>query len=661
MNDAASVRENTDVWEDYHRGVEYQERMGLTKQLPVFVDFYEGKQWPAPTKKTKNLPRPVINLIKMICRNKKSAILSAPVKMIYRTAENRIPVDVNKFNRFATYIQRELGQEGLDKRAIHDAVRKGSYFYHYFWDAEARGKTGTVGGALRGEIIDALSIFFADPTECDEQKQEWIIIATREHVGSVKEKADADVDTSAITADENEDKYGTKEQEGDKLCTVLTRYFRRDGEVWFEKSTRNTVVNKPRPLAPDVEAAKRALYDQENMDAPNNGLPDDVASVPFAKRLRAPLYPIVAGSYEPRERCIYGLGEVEGLIPNQKLINFILGMMALSVQEQAWGKYVVLPKALNGQTITNEPGQVLVDWSETGNGIKKMSEQSIQTAPIQLVDTISSLTRVVTGSSEVMTGETLGASMSGAAIAQLQAQAQQPIEELRDDFHLVKEKQGKVLAQFYKLFYVDAEYSFTEETEDGAEANVVTDHFNSAEFANVDFEVTVEATAGTKSSAVSDINMLDVLYGKGAISLKTYLNAYPEEAISNRTEILNGIKADEESQIAQLQSQIQQYEAQLMEATQVIEKQRETADKVAAVIRENNQLKTMLAQLFVEADEKIKLANEQIQKGNRANAEVTADATEFAEALAQNIGIGGDDNGMPQMQNGGVMPQAVGA
>lgn len=656
MNDR---RETTDAWEDYRRGVEYQERMGLTKQLPVFVDFYEGKQWPAPTKKTKNLPRPVINLVKMICRNKKSAILSAPVKLIYRTSENRIRVDVEKFNRFASYIQRELSQEELDKRAIHDAVRKGSYFYHYFWDAEARGKPGTVGGALRGELIDPLSIFFADPCECDEQKQEWIIIATREHVRSVQEKADEGIDISTITADENQDKYGTKEQEGDKLCTVLTKYFRRDGEVWFEKSTRAAIVNSARPLAPDVEAARRALY--EEPDAPNNGLPDDASSASPLKRARAPLYPVVAGSYEPRERCIYGLGEVEGIIPNQKLINFTLGMMALSVQEQAWGKYVVHPDALNGQTITNEPGQVLVDHSQTGNGIRKMTEQNIQTAPIQLVETISSLTRVVTGSSEVMTGETLGASMSGAAIAQLQAQAQQPNEELRDAFHLVKEKQGKVLAQFYKLFYVDAEFSYEQDPVDGEQGEVIVDRFNSAEFRDVEFEVVVEATAGTKSSAASDINMLDTLYGKGAIDIKTYINAYPEEMISNRTKILEGIKTAEVSQISQLQTQVQQYEAQLLEAAQVIEKQRETADKVAAVIRENNQLKTMLAQLFVEANEKINLANEQIRMGNQANAEVTADATEFASVIADTMGMGGDAGAVSQMQEGGSATPTGGA
>ena len=62
------MRENgmdgvTELWEDYRRGLDYQAQLGLSKNLPIFVNFYEGKQWPAETKRTRGLPRPVINLI----------------------------------------------------------------------------------------------------------------------------------------------------------------------------------------------------------------------------------------------------------------------------------------------------------------------------------------------------------------------------------------------------------------------------------------------------------------------------------------------------------------------------------------------------------------------------------------------------------------------
>lgn len=660
--------EVTSLWQDYQNGLAYQATSGLSKNLPTFVDFYEGKQWAKPTKNTKNLPRPVVNIVKMICRNKKSSILATPVKIIYKAEDDM--ADVEKFNNFAAYIQKEIGQESLDKQAINDGVIKGSYFYHYYWDSEAKGKDGIKEGGLRCEIIDPLSIFFSNPTELDEQKQKWILIASREDLESVRAKCDEDVDPETIASDESENKYGVIEQEGNKLCTVLTRYFRQDGEVYCEKATRTVVINKPFPLAPDLEAAAKELGLEE--DAPNNSLPDNGEEEPLTHDgVRASLYPIVVGNYERREKSIYGLGEVEGIIPNQKSINFNLAMSLLNAQEVAWGKYIVHPNALQGQVINNEPGQVLTDYSLTGTGIKKMTEQAMQSQPLQLIDTITQLTRVVTGSSEVMTGETLGASMSGAAIAQLQSQAQQPIEELRDAFWLVKEKQGKVLAQFFKLYYAEKEFSYEEtlpkfdengqpvldEQGNQQEEEVqVSDTFNSTDYASTDFEVVVETTAGTKASAAGDINALDVLLTKGAISIKTYLKAYPKDALSNRTEILKGIEEDEKNQVAILTQQLQEAQTQLAQATQVIQQQKETVDKVVALIQENNQLKTFIANLYAESSAKIKAANEQIALGNEQIArdnqkiqETTQDATEFATALASQ---GGVPNAMPQMQNG---------
>ena len=44
--------ETTTLWDDYQNGLSYQASSGLSKKLPEFVRFYEGKQWAAPTKNT---------------------------------------------------------------------------------------------------------------------------------------------------------------------------------------------------------------------------------------------------------------------------------------------------------------------------------------------------------------------------------------------------------------------------------------------------------------------------------------------------------------------------------------------------------------------------------------------------------------------------------
>ena len=630
MNERKSPEETTtELWRCFQRGRAYQAERGLTKMLPLCVKFYEGDQWAPPTKNTRNLPRPVVNITKMICRSKRSSILSTPVRIRYSGFDATSNVD--RLNRFAEYIQRELGQEALDQRAIDTAVKKGTYIYHYYWDSEARGMNGSVIGGLRCELLEPLNVFFADPTEQDEQKQAWIMIATRESVKSVLAKADKGVDKDAIKSDEKaEDPYASREQEESELVTVLTRYFRKDGEVWCEKATKTTVVNKAFRITPDVEAARATIakVEGDNLfyeDAPEDGLPD--APTTQTSERRADLYPIVVGQYEMREGCIYGIGEVEGIIPNQRAINFNIAMMLLSAQENGWGKYIVSKDALRGQVITNEPGQVLTDFSPGGGGIRRLTDHPLPSSPMQLVESLTSLTRVVTGASEVMTGETLGASMSGAAIAQLQSQALQPVEDLKKSFWKVKEKQGRVMAQFFRFFYSDTRFTYTPEGEEQTLDQRMVDTFTSAEYRDVDLDVTVEAVGGTNASIAGDINALETALKLGAISPLTYFKLYPDDALSNRSEILRVLESEEANRVQMLTQQLEQLSKELEEKSK-------TVDQINGIIQENNNLKKTLAAVYTEAKGKIENANRQLIAADQMLKSTYGDARQMAAHIA---------------------------
>ncbi len=619
----------TELWKRYRQGIEYQEKIGIRTDIPKYIDFFEGRQWPKATEATKNLPRPVLNIIKMICRNKKSSILSSKSRIIYKSDKKE--ADVDKFNKFASFIEKEMGLASIDKNAIDDAVKKGSYFYHFYWDLNANGKDANTAGALRCELVDPLNIFFENPCELDEQKQGWIVIVTRESVNSVKAKADKDALVDEIVPDEaDNDGYNTKEQESGKLCTLITCYSRENGHVVCSRATKTTVVNKPFGVVAVVKTESEK----------NNAL----------LKMEDELYPIVAGYYEKRDRCIYGLSEVEGLLPNQKAINFIIAMVLLNTQENAWGRYVALPNALNGQKITNTPGQVLIDYSGTGDGIKKLTEQAIHSLPLEVVNVIINLTRSVSGASEVMTGETIGANMSGAAIAQLQAQAQMPIEELRETFWLVKKKQGKVLAQFYKHFYFDAEFAYEKAVEGKDEKQTMQDKFTSSDYQGVNFDIVVEATQGTRSSTASDIAMLDALLGGGHISLEAYINSYPDEAIGNKSQIMEAIKKSKADEVASLKGQLEEMTARFQEAQRIIQAQEVTVSKVASIIRENKQVKDLLIEV---ANEEIELAKEAEGKIAEANKRIT-DQNEYIKGL---LGVPRDAvPGTPQTKTGGASP-----
>ena len=507
----------THLWALYRQGIDSQISLGIRQSIPTYVDFYEGRQWPAPTPSTKNLPRPVVNIIKMICRSKKAAILNAPVKVLFKSYSPM--TDTEKFNDFYEFVTKSIGQDELDARAIDDGIKKGSYFYHYYWDVSKSGIDGKADGGLMCELIDPLNIFFENPAQLDEQKQEWILVSSRVSLSRLAKLADKDFDLFSISLDEDETPYSVSASNA--KITLLTRYFRIDGEVYCERATKNVIVNKPFKIAPrDV--------DEDNLKE---------------GRIKAPLYPIVCGYYEKKEGSIYGLSEIEGIIPNQKAINFNLAMSLLNAQECAWGKFIALPNALKGQKISNAPGQVLIDYSGTGDGIKKMPEVTQSQVPISITNTLCDLTRTMTGATEVMTGDGFNSGMSGAAIAYLQAQAQMPIEELKSSYYRAKRKQGFVIAQFLRLYYFEKSFIRRASDTDGVIKDML-DIFSSSAYEDSVFDVSVEAVNGKNASLAGDISLLDACLSNGSISVETYIKAYPDSAVTNKQTLLKLIKEE---------------------------------------------------------------------------------------------------------------------
>lgn len=656
-------REVSSLWKMYEDGRGYLSTMGLTKKIPTYNRFYEGDQWPAPTKKTQGLPRPVVNFIKMIVRNKVAIILAAKARILFEAELS--DADINPLNDFTDYIVKEIGQADLDREAVQQACIEGTYIYHYYWDAEAVGKDGQVAGGVRAELLDTLQVIFENPTQRDEQKQKWIIIVSRESVDSVKAKADKGVDLSAIVPDEVDgDEYGTVEQDGSKLCTVVTRYFRRDGEVYVEQATKTVAFKAPVPIAPDVPAAMKELFpepaadevEDESVDAPNNDLPDAAGKAadkssgqkegkkPLqGERSRAYLYPVVVGQYEPRKKSIYGIGEVEGLIPNQRYVNTLLGMALLNVMTVAWDKYVVHPGALKHQVITNETGQVLTDYSNTnGNGIKRLGGAAMSGLPVNLCDTIMNMTRTVTGSTEVMSGETVGSVSSAMGISLLQEAAKHPINNLREGFWATKKKQGLVLAQFFRLFYQNKEY-VTEVEEKGEDGTTQKARrlgtFNGSMLEGMRYDVVCEATVGTNSSSAGTIALLDQLFSGGHIDIKTYVRLYPDDALTSKKELEETVEAMEKSQLAVAKSELAQVQVELERCMAAMAEDEKLIDKVKSIINQNKDLSLMLAGLYAESSEKLAAANEQINAGNAKINEQQADLMEAVEDLAKLQGI----------------------
>lgn len=612
------------VWQAYNDGKAYQKALRLEEIIPLCVDFMEGRHWGKVSEKTKTLPRPIFNQIEMIVNSKTAGILSTPLKIIF--SSNEMPELANKLTAFNAQLEKEMKLDDTFEEMVSQAAVEGSSFIHFFWDADAVGRRGEYKGGARAEIIEPLNVIVHNPRETDIQKQKWILIETRCEVDAVRAMCKNKENAMLIEKDDNQSLRGDTEQDGSNLVTVLTRYFKKDGEVYFEKMTKNIVVCEETPLNPNLN--KAVIKHKE--DTAESNLPEDAKKE--TNTYKASLYPIEVYQYKNRKNCIYGRGEVEAIIPNNRTVNFNTAMMAKSVEDQGFGQVVVKDGAMGkGDKFTNDPTKLLIDRYKGGQGFYTLQKQPFNPQTYQLNKDILDTTRSVTGATEVMTGEIMGANQSGASIAYLQQQAQKPIDKLAKRYRKFRERCAEILLQFYVLYYEDKEFYNEMDSKEaqkllvgqvqnekmlndlGQEESIkYKDYFNGSEFQDYEFDITVEIGAGTQYSELVTVNILDNLLKAEKISLRTYYNVYPQNLLPNKKELLKDLDEQEQSQIVQLQATVESQQQQLQQFEAALKQLTEVANNIAPTINENKKLKEMLANLQHEYALKISQANEQI-------------------------------------------------
>ena len=656
----------SDILASRNNGVSFQQSNNLADTIKKCVDFYEGRQWGTVGGKTRALPRATFNMTEMIVNNKVAGILATPLKVVYLSSE--MPELAKKLTDFHASIEKEIDADDLYEDCVNRAAVEGCAFAHFYWDADAVGQRGEFKGGIRGEMIDALAVTVQNPLEEDIQKQKWVIIESRAEVAAVKEMCEDSAQREHIEPDDNDLLSGTEtqEQKGSMLVTVFTRYFRYEGEVYFEKSTKSALIHRARPLNPDINLQKIREYEEteesvkvtetedgdgetETTVADADTTLQDKTEKERQAEYKATLYPIAVYQYKRRKNSIYGRGEVEPIIPNNRTVNFNAAMMSKSVEDQGFGTIVAKEGALpHGGTLSNDPSKILIDkYKGGGNGFYTLNKTPFNAAAYQLNENIMNTTRTVTGSTEVMTGEVLGKNQSGTSIAYLQQQAQKPIDKLAKRYKKFRERVARIEMQYYVLYYEDKQYETEISVKDLRESAMIAmqngdetitaesiaqitkpekikDVFNGAEFKDIDFDISIEVGAASQYSEIASLQMLENLLASKLIDLRSFLDLYPESLLPNKTDILEKFDEQEQSQINTLTAQVQQYEAELAQAAEVMKRQSEIVNNILGTIQENSRLKAALAQLQAEYTGKINLANQEII-GERQAAQTMAD------------------------------------
>jgi hypothetical protein len=382
------------IWAAYQQGLVYQRQMGFSENWPLFARMKSGRQWAPPTERTRNLPRPVFNIIEQFIGVKTAELLRRPVRLVYGGGG-----DADAMTEKAARIWDDIDQDELCADFLEDAATYGTGILHYYRHPQS--------GRIRGEVLSPQSVFFAAPEVREVQHQPAILIAT----DLPTERLRAEAIAAGATAQQLEDIRPNRQAPGGPVTTLITRYSRREGQVVFTRSTESFVLTRSAPLGESVS-----------------------------------LYPIELFCWRKRRDSIFGTGEVESILPNQRAINFVVAMLLLSVQQTAWPRLVVKEGALR-QLPTNAPGEVLTDHCPEGSGIRYLEPPAYPAQALAAVDKVYELTRATSGVTDVMSGEPFSRSASAQAISALQMQAKAPLDATRLRYYRSLSNIGKIWAQ----------------------------------------------------------------------------------------------------------------------------------------------------------------------------------------------------------------------
>ncbi|MBQ4313666.1 MAG: hypothetical protein IJC18_05580, partial [Clostridia bacterium] len=416
------------------------------------------------------------------------------------------------FTDYSRQLWDACDQESLNEELIDDAATLGTGILHYYFDPSVTGGTDApFVGEIRGETVDPLNIVFANPQMRDVQRQKYIIIGQRCDVEQVRQMAKNEglppEKLELIRGDNDTSHEGycaaTHEMQGEEKITLLTKYYRKDGIVYFDKSTSTVDIIKERCLSPCVG------------DAP----------------YKIKLYPVALLCWYRRKKCIFGIGECQTLIPAQKAVNFLKAMELLSVQQTAWPKLIVKPGALS-QPVTNEPGEVLTDYCQTGPGLYYLNPPAMTAQASNLAHTIFDLMRTTSGVSEVSTGEPIGSNIAASTVIALQSQARTPIEEIQRRFWKCIRKVGEIWVELIKAYY-NFERNLTVEDAAGESGDGVgnTRLFTGAAYANIDFRLKIDVGAASEYGEVLAQSTLDMMLQRGDITIDEYVELAPHNVV----------------------------------------------------------------------------------------------------------------------------------
>ena len=509
------------AWEQYESGKDYKRRIGLYENIRQNERFYRGQQW--KDGECAELPRPVFNVIRRIIDYLVCSVASSNLSI--RFTDENLPFLHNEAERKklrrglevlsanASYRWERSGMDHKLIRMLTDAAVTGDGVIYCYWDGE-KNTPQLFSGDISCDVIDNVNLFVADVNRADIQGQDYIIIAGRASVASLRHEAqEAGVSEEYIArilpdgdGDSQSGEMSRYELEGSEeaKATYIIKFWREGGRVIFEKSTRECSI-------------KRAHTDCR-------------------------LYPVAYLNWMPTKNSFHGTSPITSLIPNQKFINRAYAMAMKHMMDTAFSK-VIYDKSKIPEW-SNQVGEAIaaVGGGNISDAVSVLGTGELQDGYIELIESAIELTKDLMGATESALGDTEANNTS--AILALQETSRIPLQQIRSAFYKCVEDMANIWADMMCAYY-PSERLIPYNTENGS----TSERVDFSELKKGFLSARIDVAEISRYSAVSAQNMLDMLLEKGYISPSAYVKRIPCGVLMNRQTLIEEIEASERASL----------------------------------------------------------------------------------------------------------------
>lgn len=524
----------TETWQLFEHGRNFLRVMNVYKDTDRNYQFYNGNQWEGAN--IDGIEQVQFNFIETIVDYKLGKI-NANLWGINFSSDNfdrefrpMAERTCDLLNKKASKLWERDKMDAKIRLMTEDSAVNSEGIIYADYDEESQNPIN--------QVLEKCNVHYGNEQSEDIQSQPYIIIAKRMSVIEAQEYAKAngasEEDIKYIIGDTDcyENPGEDAKWEKDPMCTIVTKMWKENGTVWFEKSTKYVQL----------------------IDATDSGLT---------------LYPLVHFIWKHKKGSARGEGEVKHLIPNQIEENKTLARTVLSIKQTAYPQKIADVSRISNPSSIGQVGGIIKAQGAVDNvanifGYVQPAQMSSD-VPKLMADLIS-VTREIRNASDIATGGVNPEDASGKAILAVQQASEQPLSKQVYSLRDTIEDLARIWLDMWTV-YTPEGMALEEETTDPAtgEEYVQMVQIPESVLSNLKgtakVDITPESPFDRYAREITLENFLQAgLFNAQRLSeLETYVKVLPHNAVAPRTELEEaiGYMKEEQMKIAQIKAQQQ--------------------------------------------------------------------------------------------------------